>query len=242
MLRFFRDPLMNSTYGILNLDELSRRLGKDRREVEKLVQRGRIPGRKVAGTWQFQETEITQWMEQELRKFDEAELADFEQRQTQPLDSLETILKPETVQVPLQARTRRSLLEELIEVAGRSWQVWEPAAIFKAVLQREEIMSTALPGGVAIPHPRSQLPDALGESIVTFGRTQSGIPFGAPQRELTDLFFLVLCRDSRTHLSVLARLSRLLQRPGFLNQLRLTETGGEAHDLILKTDRELTSG
>src|SRR5690606_12343676 len=122
-----------------------------------------------------------------------------------------SLLKPEMVQVPLEARTKRSVLESLIEVAGRTWQVWEPAAVLQAVQAREEVLSTAFDNGVAIPHPRTPLPDAYGESLIAFGRTFSGIPFGAPRRGLTDLFFLVLCLDSRTHLLVLARLGRMLQ-------------------------------
>ena len=63
-------------------------------------------------------------------------------------------------------------------------------------------MSTGFENGVAIPHPRNPMPDVLGQSVVAFGRTLSGIPFGVPKRQLSDLFFLVLCRDPRTHLRV----------------------------------------
>ena len=45
------------------IEDLAKRLGKDKREVEKLASRGRIPGRKVGGVWQFHPTEITRWLE-----------------------------------------------------------------------------------------------------------------------------------------------------------------------------------
>ena len=61
--------------------------------------------------------------------------------------------------------------------------------MLKAVLEREEIFSTGFENGVAIPHPRNPLPDVLGQSIIAFGRTLSGIPFGAPRRQLSDFFF-----------------------------------------------------
>ena len=51
------------------------------------------------------------------------------------------------------------------------------------------------------------MPNALGESVIAYGRTTTGIPFGGERGALTDIFFLVLCRDDRTHLQVLARLS-----------------------------------
>ena len=54
----------------LTLDELVLRLGRDRRIVEKQVQRGIIPGRRIAGEWRFNETELTHWLEQDLRELD----------------------------------------------------------------------------------------------------------------------------------------------------------------------------
>ncbi len=135
--------------------------------------------------------------------------------------------------VPLAVSTRASVLKELVTLAEQTWQVYDPAAILDAIRQREEMASTGLPSGVAIPHPRRPLPNALGESVMAYGRTTSGIPFGAPGGTLTDVFFLVCCRDDRTHLQVLARLSRLLLRPGFVDELRAAETAADTWQLLL---------
>lgn len=224
-----------------SLDELARQLGRDRREIEKLVNRGRIPGRKIAGEWQFHPTEITHWLEQEMREYTDRELAVLEQthRSIEVNDPhpVAALLRVETVQVPLEARTKRSVLEALVELAGRTWEVWQPAALLSAIQERESVLSTAFENGVAIPHPRNPLPDALGQSVIAFGRTLSGMPFGAPNRALTDLFFLVVCRDSRTHLHVLARLGRMLQNPQFLEGLRATEDSVSAYHFICDADR-----
>ncbi len=228
----------------LNLDELTQFLGRDRREIEKLVQRGRIPGRKIQGEWQFHPVEITQWLEQELRAYTGDELQQIENAQTASDADLDchvrSLLRPENVQVPLDARTKRSVLESLIEVAGRTWHVWKPAELLLAVQQREEVMATGFESGVAIPHPRVPVPDSLGESVIAFGRTLSGIPFGAPNRQLSDLFFLVLCRDSRTHLHVLARLGRIIQESGFLDNLRACDDSASAYELICAADEALS--
>lgn len=227
----------------LSLDELAAQLGRDRRELEKLVNRGRIPGRRVDGIWRFHPVEIRMWLEQEMRGYTTEELAAVEESQRTgdaPDESpLTGVLHLETVQVPLEARTRRSVLETMLEVAGRTWQVWEPALLLKAILEREEVLSTGFENGVAIPHPRNPLPQALGASIVAYGRTFSGIPYGAPHRSLTDIFFLVLCRDSKTHLAVLARLGRLLQVPGFLDALRAAPDSATTYQAIRDADSKL---
>lgn len=227
----------------LSLEELAQFLGRDRREIEKLVQRGRIPGRKLQGEWQFHATEVTHWLEQEMREYSGEELQGLERAhhdsEADMRCPVRSLLHPETVQIPLEARTKRSVLEALIEVAGRTWQIWNPAEILRAVQQREEVMSTGFESGVAIPHPRNPLPEAYGQSLIAFGRTFSGIPFGAPRRQLSDLFFLVLCRDARTHLHVLSRLGRMIQLPGFLEELRATDDNQRAYEIVCQADERL---
>ena len=218
------------------LDELAEHLGRDVRELEKLVNRGRIPGHKRGGEWSFQATEVTRWLEQEMRTFSDPELAAVEvshrSSEINPEIPVTSLMSPQMVQVPLEGRTKRSILEGLVEVAGRTYQIWEPATVLKAVLEREELMSTAFDFGVALPHPRQMLTDSIGESVVAFGRTPSPIPFGAANNSLTDMFFLVICRDARTHLHVLARLGRMLQQPGFVQSLREAPDSESAYEVI----------
>lgn len=236
---------LDMSHEVYSLDELARQLGRDRREIEKLVSRGRIPGRKVGGDWQFHQREITHWLEREMREYSERELAVVEESQQSPDLNPEIpvsgLITEETISVPLEARTKRSVLESLVETAGQTWHVWEPAAVLAAVQEREDALSTALPGGVALPHPRNPMPEVLGQSVVAFGRTLSGIPFGGGGRDMTDLFFLILCLDSRTHLQVLARLGRMIQLPDFLAQLRTAETPAETYRVICEAD-ELVGG
>ena len=92
------------------LDDLIQRLGRDRRQVEKLVNRGVIPGRRVGGEWRFNENEITHWLEQELRGFDDDGLAQLEQSQQsfelKTHSPIAMLLHAETCEVPLDAGTR----------------------------------------------------------------------------------------------------------------------------------------
>lgn len=226
----------------LSIDELARQLGRDRREIERLASRGRLPAHKRGQDWQFHSAEITQWLEQEMREYSDSQLAALEVAQASPDIEAEvpvtSLLKPELIEVPLEARTKRSVLESMIEVAGRTWQVWEPATILKAVQEREKLHSTAFDNGVAIPHPRQPLPDAVGHSLVAFGRTPSGIPFGARNNSLSDCFFLVLCQDIGSHLQVVARLTRMFQLPDFLPELREAPDSAAAYSVILSAEKQ----
>ena len=227
---------------VMDLEQLAAYLERDVREVAKLVNRGRLPGKKIGGEWRFSTSEVNYWIETQMPDLSAEELEALEQRgasaDIEPL--VFSLLSERTVAVPLPASTRASVLRELVALAEGSWQIYDPTALHDAIVKREELLSTALAGGVAIPHPHRPLsPKAQGDAVIAFARTASGIPFGAPDRGLTDLFFLVSCRGADMHLRVLARLSRLFMQPGFLDALRGVDSVADALQLIERTERGL---
>jgi PTS system nitrogen regulatory IIA component len=227
---------------MMDLTQLASYLQRDARELNKLASRGHLPGQKVKGEWRFARAEINHWLETQLHSYSDQQLTALETAGDRSADQeplIAELLSEACMAVPLGASTRSSVLRELVALAEQSWQVYDPSAILEAIKQREMMASTALPSGVAIPHPRRPLPTALGESVIAYGRTAAGIPFGAPRGELTDIYFLVCCRDDRTHLRVLARLSRLFLRPDFLDELRTTDTPAATWQLLAAAEQEL---
>jgi PTS system nitrogen regulatory IIA component len=227
----------------MDLAQLASMLQRDQRELNKLANRGDLPGRKVGGQWRFANAEIQQWLEGEMPGLNEAQLKNVEDAHPEPTEPLIThLLAPDCVEVPLQARTRASVIRAMVRVAEQSWQLYDPDALLSAAQAREERGSTAQENGVAVLHPPRPMAHALGESVIAFGRTAGGVPFGAPKGGLTDLFFLVCCREQKTHLRVLARLSRLFLRPVFLDQLRAAETVAESLAVIRDAEKHLLDG
>lgn len=227
----------------MDLEQLAAYLRRDLREVSKLANRGYLPGKKVGGEWRFASSEINYWLETQMHAFTEEELQTLESHgatcvASEPL--LCSMLSESTIAVPMAATTKASVLKELVVLAEQSWQVYDPDALLAAIKHREELGTTALESGIAIPHPHRPLSaKAQGEAVVAFARTGRGIPFGAPDGGLTDLFFLVSCRDARTHLRVLARLSRLMLRAGFLDELRAVESASATLQLLERAEREI---
>ena len=100
--------------------------------------------------------------------------------------------------------------------------------------------STALDGGVALPHPPRPVGDTVqDDAFIAYARTSCGIPFGAADGGLSDIFFLVCCRDHPTHVRALARIARLLLRPHFVEELRSAETVAETRQVILQAEESL---
>ena len=227
----------------MNMQDVAALLGMDQRRVERMAQRGQIPCQKVGGRYRFNRAEITEWLQQHLPSLDSVNLADMDagitaQRQVSPDAALvSSMVRTEAISCHLPARTKNSVLKELVELVQKTGLLYDGPALLEALCQREELCSTALEGGIAIPHPRRPLPYAVAEPLLAFARTSKGIGFGAPDGRLTDLFFMICCPDDRHHLHVLARLCRLLHDDGFCSALRHVDEPPEVIRLI--RDREI---
>src|SRR5438876_3901572 len=135
---------------MMNLEQLATYLQRDLREVSKLANRGHLPGHKVGGQWRFARAEINYWIETHMHGYSEDQLSALEKRGDAPV-LLTDLLSEVGVAVPLPASTKSSVLRELVALAERSWQVYDAPAVLAAIQAREELASTALPHGVAIP-------------------------------------------------------------------------------------------
>jgi nitrogen PTS system EIIA component len=232
-------------YRDFDVPSLARYLHTTPEQVEKLASRGKLPGRRVGGQWRFSKPDIHHWLERRIGASDESGLVEVENvlQRSSPVHGEEEIsiadmLPTEAIAIPLAARTRNSVIDGMVELAARTGWLWDMAEMAAAVKVREAMHSTALENGVALLHPRRPLVSILAQPFLALGRTDSGIPFGG-DGPLTDVFFLICSTEDRGHLRTLARLSRVLTSPGFLNSLRQAADAAEAHQLIASTEREL---
>jgi PTS system nitrogen regulatory IIA component len=213
-------------------------------QVARLAERGKLPGRRVAGTWRFSRAEIHHWLEDRIGLSDEPELAHMEgalQRAALAGDeqtlSIAELLPTPAIAIPLAARTRNSVITAMTDLAAGTGWLWDAAKMAEAVRQREEMHPTALDNGVALLHPRRPLAGILAQAFLALGITETGIPFGGSR--LTDIFFLICSDSDQGHLRILARLSRLINSADFLAELRGAGDAQAAHDLFLAREQEL---
>ncbi len=155
-----------------------------------------------------------------------------------PTISLAELLPAAAIAIPLEARTKNSVITGMVQLATATGLLWDDVKMAEAVRARENLHPTALDSGVALLHPRRPLASILAEPFLALGVTVHGIPFGGG-RSLTDVFFLICSVDDRGHLRVLARLSRLLGHTGFLSALRGVVDARDVRPLIQEYERQL---
>lgn len=212
-----------------DVDSLARYLHLLPSQVQRMAERGTVPGRRHGGEWRFSLAEIHHWLEDRIGAADADDLQQVEGVLNRAGDQpppvrIAEMLPASGLALPLESRTRSSVIGDMCELAASTGFLWDPEKMTEAVRTRENLHPTALESGIALLHPRRPLPQILAQPLIAFGRTQTGLPFGAEGGQLTDLFFLICSVDDASHLRTLARLSRLIGSPGFLEALRFSET------------------
>lgn len=233
----------------LSLDEVADYLHLGREDIERLLKTADMPHTLRGGRPVFQHGEIDAWASRRILGMPDRRLTAFHEKTRSVVRRIrdEDALMPELVRtdlidLSLSSRTKASVLRDMVDFAGRTGRVADPKALLESILAREELCSTALPGGVALLHARHQEEFQYEGSFLLLGRTVQTIPFGAPDGSYTRLFFLLCCQDDRLHLHTLARLCLMVQRTDLLPQLWHAADAESAHSILSECEQTALLG
>jgi PTS system nitrogen regulatory IIA component len=130
---------------ILTLDEVAKYLKVSDRTVYEWAQRGQIPAGKIGTVWRFKKSELEQWVNARLL----AKKGAFRSGGIDP----RAIIFPERI-VFLNYSSKREALLSLAENISTAPEITNPQELSREIIKREELMSTAIGCGIAIPHIR----------------------------------------------------------------------------------------
>ena len=151
--------------------------------------------------------------------------------------TLMEILSGRSVVVGLKGQNKREVLEELVNSLEVGDKITDRDKVLDAVLLREEIMSTGIGHGIAIPHGKSEYVTELGGVL---GIKKEGVDFDALDGKPTYIFFLLVSPldVSGPHIKALARISRLLKGEDFRQKLIAAADNEDAIAIIEEEEKK----
>lgn len=128
--------------------------------------------------------------------------------------------------------SRKKAILKLASALAEKLRV-EERTIFEAVMQREQLGSTGVGEGVAIPHARIKGLDAPVGALL---RLSEGVDFDAVDERPCDLIFMLLAPDTAgaDHLRALAQVSRAFRRVEVRDQLRTAQDSDAIHQVLCR--------
>ena len=148
---------------------------------------------------------------------------------------LSELLTPERVRVPLRGASKEALLEELVGVLHAAGAVDDADAVLAAVRAREQVLSTGVGSGVAIPHGKS---DRVAELALAAGVTGGPVDFDSLDGQPVRLLFLLVgpADAAGLHVKALSRISRLVRKDEFRKRLAGARTPEEFIALLVEAE------
>jgi len=139
---------------------------------------------------------------------------------------LATLIRKDTVKVPLESFDKEEAIAELTEVLVRAGTISDREGVLDALLEREAKGSTGIGAGVAIPHAKHQ--DMEGVTLAV-GVSRDGIDFDAVDGAPVHLVFLVVAdaQDPGPNVEVLADIGYLMATPGLYQDMIGARDGAE---------------
>lgn len=152
--------------------------------------------------------------------------------------NLTEVLDERAISLSLEASDMRGVVEALVDLLAPTGVISDRDAVVSDILKREDVMSTGIGGGIAIPHAQSKGASRL---AVALARTRRDIDFNSLDGRPVGLFFLVVGPEERGgYIRVLARISRLLYSGDLQRSLAQARTSAEALALVRREEARVT--
>lgn len=141
------------------------------------------------------------------------------------------ILDPQCVVVPLNASTKREAIDQLVDAMAAAGRISDAAAVKKAVWDRELQRSTGIGEGLAIPHGKTSAAPRL---TLAVGRLAQPIDYDSIDRKPVRLVVLLVSPPDRTseHIQALGRISRLMTSAEFRERVYAAATPTDLVELF----------
>lgn len=142
------------------------------------------------------------------------------------------LLSTDRIALGAQVSDKEQAIDKLVELQMAGGCIADQEAYRKAILAREEMSSTAIEQGIAVPHAKSDAVSA--PSLAAMTLTQ-GVDYGAMDGQPSDLFFMIAAPlNGDLHLEILSRLMVLLMDGEFVKALR---SAADAQQFMAVIDR-----
>lgn len=210
---------------ILTIEEVASYLRVSDRTVYDWAQKGEIPAGKIGTVWRFKKSEVEKWVNERLSSGPSSKKVVEEVQ-------MKNILSPDRV-VFINQSSKRDALVELSNVLATAPQVKNGSELLSEMLKREELMSTGIGRGIAIPHVRLS---SVTDLVVAVGVCKSTIEDFQTIDDVSVNILIMIAAAYNQHsyyLKTLSHFSSKLKNTELRDAITKASTPREVYDLIV---------
>ena len=211
---------------ILTIEEVAKYLRVSERTVYDWAQKGEIPSGKIGTVWRFKKSEIEKWVNERLSSSGKSNDSEI-------VVQVKNILSPERI-VFMNHQTKHDSLVRLAQNLATAPQVKDAKELEAEILKREELMSTSIGRGLAIPHVRLS---SVTDLVMSVGISKCDIIGFQPVDEIPVRILFMIAAAYNQHsyyLKTLSIFSAKLKDASLREALLNSESPMDAYNLLIK--------
>jgi PTS system nitrogen regulatory IIA component len=197
----------------LAIRDVSRFLNVTESTVTRWIKQRGLPTQHVGGQYRFNRAELLEWATANQIKVS-PEMFDHLETQEEPIPNLADALEEGGIFYALPDTSKERGLRSMVEVLPLPDGI-DRELLLRLFLAREASASTAIGGGIALPHVRNPIVLNVDRPMVTLGFLARPVDFGALDGKPVQVLFSLICPTMRGHLQMLSRLSYALHEKKF---------------------------
>ncbi len=195
----------------LNVREAAKFLDVSEKTLYRWANDGQIPLYRVNGQYRFSRTELVEWANARKMKISTEA---FKKDEATAVPRVSAALEVGGVVHKLGGADKPSVLKALVDGLKLPDRV-DRSMLYEILVAREQAGTTAMGGGIAIPHVRHPMVLPVGSPAITLFFLEKPVDFGAPDGQPVHALFWLVSPTPAAHLQIVSRLASLLRDPGF---------------------------
>ena len=212
---------------ILTIEEVAQYLRVSVRTVYDWAQRGEIPAGKIGTVWRFKKNEVESWVNARFSNTQEEKKTDQVR--------IKNILSPDRICFINQS-SKKDAIVQLSEVLASAPQIKNEAELIQEMLKREELMSTAIGKGIAIPHVRLS---SVTDLVLAVGICKKDVLDFTPFDEEPVRILIMIAASYNQHqyyLKTISFLSGMLKSDDLRTRLMAAKTEKEVYEILTEDE------
>ncbi|MDC7223944.1 MAG: PTS sugar transporter subunit IIA, partial [Spirochaetales bacterium] len=219
---------------ILTLAETAEYLKVAEKTVQRMIAAHKIPCTRVGNQWRFIKSILDDWLMESMQEKEDSQSDLSRLMESGKVEVSLSRLILDAI-IPLKMGSRREILSQLAAPLIDRDMIKNPEGYLNKLEDRENMISTAIGEGIAIPHIRNPRENDQAEPTIVVGISPEGLDFHAIDQKPVHLFFLVHTNSETVHLRILSRITGLLKNDGYQEFLSC-RTKRDVESLLIKKE------
>jgi nitrogen PTS system EIIA component len=184
--------------------------------VVQWINEKKMPSYKIKNQYYFNKAEVNEWILKNNIAVSEKIL---DLALTNRPVSLVDLIKKGDVHYGIKGTTVREVIEDVVRTIPKPKSA-DADTVRASLMQREEMMTTAVGKGIALPHPRNPIISDIDEESVSICFLKGPVDYGALDGEPVQALFVIISSNAKRHLEILSKISFLCKQDDFMKTLK----------------------